>query len=249
MKRLLSVTCFALLSASCTPSDSPIRILGAHSLKTGPGPCAVEGTIQQLSGSLDISAAQSYGIQFDVLSDLQPIVTSSSGTILATEDRNTFFGKGLILSYTSIPAKTFDPEEQIPIHMAIPPGAGTAPSFVIIDLLTTKAAQRLYDSVVPGENIQVSAKFTIVGELASGGAIRSNTVTFPIKVFSSGFKGCTPLTAGDGGITVPNPRALNGPCGLPGGQDGTQPGCCLLSDGDGGTTVNPSFSASCTTGA
>jgi hypothetical protein len=207
-----------ILSGACTvPNQSPIRILGAVPLQTGPssgaGGCQAVSGLNTPGGSLDISGSIAYLVQFNVASDLQSISTVVPPDTIDTPNRNTFYASQLAYSYTSTPSLNLPPES-IAYYYVIPPnstGGAIRP-----DLITYNAAQQLVSNVRRGDVYSLDVTIQLQGQLASGQKLSSNKVTYNIDVYNSGFPGCA-----RGDVQVPS-----GPCGLPGGQDGTLVGCC-----------------------
>ena len=214
--KALSVCCgLALLSAACAPvgSDSPIRLLGASALSGTASSCAASKDVESIDGSLDISASQQFWMAFNKQSDMQPLTTTVNSEVLAGPDRNDFIADQMIFTYSSTPALPFEPETQ-GVYGVIK--AGEQSGTIKLNLLAPNAAQLLQAKLGRGDSVELVATFTLSGALASGQKLKSNTIAFPIQVFNSGFAGCP---AGD----IPAPT---GPCGVPGGQDGSAVGCC-----------------------
>ena len=231
--KALVVFCGLLLAGvGCAPpnSDSPIRLLGARPLHSGTAAaagaatCEADAKLEQLEGRLDISASQQYLIAFGQQSDLQKLSTTVQGEVLAGPNRNDFIADQMIFQYSSVPARPFEAETK-PIYAVIAAGSNGSDGWISLDLLAPKAAALLASSLSRGDSLQLNATFQLSGALVSGQKLKSNTITFPIAVFNSGFTGCP---AGD----IPAPT---GPCGGIGGQDGSPVGCCS----------NPTFASSC----
>jgi hypothetical protein len=219
LRSLLAGAAVALVAVGCVPNDSPIRLLGARPLlPSDTGECKA-AEIQLLSGSLDVSATNAYVIQFDVQSDLQQISTTVGGETVAGPGRNDFFANEIVYSYASTPSFAFEQEAK-PVHFVVPAGAGSDKSFVILNLIAPKAAQQLTTWVPTGAGIPPDQPYNLNvtiqarGNLQSGQAITTNQVTYPIRVFNTGFAGCP------GGA-----QARTGPCGSVGGQDGSAVYC------------------------
>ncbi len=220
MKLFVAIAIVAVFGSACTvPNDSSIRFLGAHPLTYGPssgGNCAAQ-TIGIFGGTLDISGYGNYLVQFNLESSFQSIQTTVPPDTVASSSRNDFVAQSIVWNYTSTPSLSFQSEQQ-DIYFVVKAGA-SQDSFLRVFLLTPNAASALYAGIQPGDlsGINVVAQFQVFGELASGQKIHTNKVSFPINVYNSGFRGCR--IAGD--VRIPS-----GPCGLPGGQDGTLVGCC-----------------------
>jgi hypothetical protein len=205
-------------SFGCITNDSPIRLLGAHPLKVSDTDCAAED-VQIISGRLDVSAQPSYLLQFDLESDMQRINTNTGGTSIADESRNNFYANEVILSYTSTPALTFE-QESVPVHFVVEPGS---PAIVRMNILTRKAYTVLSQNVlVPSDKLDLRLQLEFRGYLASGQKLRSNSIVYPISVFTSGFTGCPANTL----------LTRTGPCGSTGGQDGAPVICCPVDPAD-----------------
>lgn len=212
-KLVIFVAALALGALGCVSTDDPIRLLGVRSL-TGDAESCEASDIQLVAGSLDVSGTTFYVAQFDMESSLQQLSSSSGGETIAGANRNDFFADEVVLSYTSTPSQPFE-EERVPMHFVLPPGASRDDSFLRMNIIGPKAAQRLVDNVTPGNTLDLVVTLEVRGHLASGQDVSSNPVSYPISIFNSGFAGCT----------SPLILAGTGPCGLPGGQDGSRPGC------------------------
>lgn len=219
IRSILSGVAAALVVVGCVPNDSPIRLLGARPLLPSEDGTCEAADYQLLAGSLDVSAIDRYLIQFDMQSDLQQISTTVGGETIAGPGRNDFFANEIVFSYEASPSFGFE-QEAIPIHFVIPAGAGSDKSYVILNLIAPKAAQQLTTWAPTGAGIPPDQPYNLTvtlqarGNLQSGQPITTNEVSYPIRVFNSGFPGCP------GGA-----QARTGPCGLPGGQDGSAVYC------------------------
>lgn len=209
----------AIAFAACPTSDVSLRILGAYA----PNPSCEPGRskVEQMGGGLDLAGSAAYLLEFDVQSELESLKTSTANGELAGEDRNTFYGNKLVLSYASTPSLPFEREE-VAVHAVVKPGASGR---WIVDLIGPKAARRLLDSVAQGESYELSAKLQIQGTLASGQPVQSNTISFPITVYRTKPPTCA------SGVSY----ARNGPCGQYGGQDDSYLACCWNPDPEGKT--------------
>ncbi len=214
MKWMLLALALSSTVGCMVPNDSTIRVLAAHALKAGgeTDKCEAE-EIQLLAGSLDISAGVDYFIQFDLESDFQQINTTTGSQVIADDSRNIFFGEEVIFTYTSTPALVFEQESQ-PLHFVVKPNAA---GLVRLGLITRKADAVLFQNVkVPEDPLDLRVQLEFRGKLASGQSVRSNSIVYPIVVFTSNFPGCQ----------TGQLRVGNGPCGGSGGQDGHPVLCC-----------------------
>lgn len=215
MKRTLTVIAIAGWVAACSSPESSVRLLNGFALSPGATDGACERQeIGQYRGSLDISAISSYLLSFGTESDFEDINTTVSGRVIADGSRNNFIAEQLVFNYASEPSLPFE-EERVNMHFVIEPGATGADSFIIVDLMAPKAAELLRNNVPVGGSYELQVSFYVRGKTAAGAELETNTVNYPISVYSTGFQGCP---AGD--------FALNGPCGRFGGQDGAPAGCC-----------------------
>jgi hypothetical protein len=225
MKRAIILIIWVAASLGCSvPNDSSIRWVGAHPLKLGPqGASACQAQdVQIVSGSLDLAGNSNYDIVLNLESNLESITTAAPETV-AGPSRNDFNSKYIVRSYKSNPPVPFQTDQQ-GLTMTIKAGA-SAQSFLRYQLFTANAQNTLYANVpVPGCTggayscgLDVDVTVQVFGELASGQKISTNKLTFPIRVYKSG-----PV------LVCPSPdiQAPTGPCGAPGGQDGTDVACC-----------------------
>ncbi len=213
MKGLTTAVAVVLAAGanSCVPNDSSIHILNAFPLSstTGAQGCTAL-TIAIYAGTLDISGTSRYLLQFQMESTFALINDGLQGP-----SRNDFIADAILFSYSATPPVAGLANEVLPIFFRIPAGAGTG-TFLQMYLTTANTQQALRASVGPGQIVNLNVTVQVRGALASGQKLTSNKVTFPIQVFNSGFSGCA---AGD--VRIPS-----GPCGAPGGQDGSIVGCC-----------------------
>jgi len=206
-----------LAAVGCTvPNDSAVRFLNAHQFMLGPqsGGCAPQN-INIYRGSLDLAGNTRYIAAFDWESVLQPITTTINGDPLASPARNEWVLDHLVFNYSSTPSLSFQ-AEQLNGYAVQAPGASGSSNWIGLSLLAPQARQTLIDHVQVGGSYEVLVTFQGFGALNSGPQIPTNKVTYPIVVYRSAFTGCAP----------PDIQAPTGPCGDPGGQDGTVVGCC-----------------------
>jgi hypothetical protein len=203
------------------PNDSSIRFLNAHQFSLG-GAATAACTTQNVAiyrGTLDLAGNDRYYVAFDWESNLQAITTVlSTQEVVAGPQRNEFVLDHFVFTYSSTPSLPFQ-TEQVNAYAVNMVGASGASNWLGISLLTPQARQVLRDRLQPGDlaGVELQVTFQAFGTLASGQKLSSNKVTYPIQVFRSSFASCR--VAGD-------IRAPTGPCGAPGGQDGTVVACC-----------------------
>lgn len=217
MKNLtLPLAALALAAFGCAPadSDSAIRILSARAIPSSAGVCTFADTESPslTRGSLDISSRNRYLAQFGIESILLPLETEVGDEVIAGAERLDFIADQMVVNYTLSGSSVTFEEEALAMYALIRAGASAEQ---IVDLIGPKAAATLATAVPVGGVAELLVRFQLRGHLASGAAIRSTEITFPITVFNSGFTGCA---TGEGF----NPA---GPCGTGGGQDGI-PVCC-----------------------
>lgn len=217
---LILLPLFAGLGCS-VPNDSSIRFLNAHELSLGAATTAcTTQAIAVYRGSLDLAGTDRYYVAFDWESNLQQITTIlSTQEVIAGPQRNEFVLDHLVFNYSSMPSLQFQ-SEQVNAYAVNQVGAVGASNWLGISLITPQARRVLGTAIQPGDLVGVELQVTFqgFGSLASGQKLSTNKVTYPIQVFRSSFPG-TCRVAGD-------VRAPTGPCGTPGGQDGTLVACC-----------------------
>jgi len=206
------------LVVGCVPNDSSIHLLNAFPYQNAQinGACQA-ATVGITAGTLDIAGTSSYLLQFQMESTFQQLSNGVSGeSPFQGPSRNDWIATEILYSYSSVPALSPPlADELLPIYFRLPAGASST-SFIGIDMITATTAQRLASTVRVGDVVTLNITIQLRGELASGQKVNTNKVTYTIEVFNSGFQGCA---AGDR-------RVLSGPCGSPGGQDGSLVGCC-----------------------
>ena len=222
MKPLRSLILLPLLAGlGCTvPNDSSIRFLNAHQLNLGASTTAC--TTQAIAiyrGSLDLAGSDRYYVAFDWESNLEQISTIlSTQEVIAGPQRNEFVLDHFVFNYTSMPSLSFQ-SEQVNGYAVNMVGAVGSSNWLGLSLITPQA-RRVLSGIQAGDlvGVELLVTFQAFGSLASGQKVNSNKVTYPIQVFRSSFSG-TCRVPGD-------VRAPTGPCGAPGGQDGTLVACC-----------------------
>ena len=209
------------VGVGCTvPNDSSIRFLNAHQLSLGASTTAC--TTQAIAiyrGSLDLAGSDRYYVAFDWESNLESISTIlSSQEVIAGPQRNEFVLDHFVFNYTSMPSLSFQ-SEQVNAFAVTSPGSVGSTNWLGISLITPQARRVLSSAIQAGDfvGVELQVTFQAFGSLASGQKLSTNKVTYPIQVYRSSFPGT--CQAGD-------IRAPTGPCGAPGGQDGTLVGCC-----------------------
>jgi len=229
VKRSFAICVLLLGAGACISEESPIKLgpaytlLGTAAAPGTQGTCNINSAEEVGGGSLDISATPFYEVAFGEESDLvSPGITNSNGIQVGSPSDNDFVVEQVLLTYTSTPTLPLQPEA---VNVGGVVFAGSAPpqAWLAMNIIGPKAAQVLETNVTPGNNYDVVIGLQLSGHLRNGeGPTTSNHFKYPVTVYNSGFAGC-----GAGGFKLPS-----GPCGIPGGQDGTFVGCCPT---DGGT--------------
>jgi hypothetical protein len=172
MKRLLLIAALAAGAMSCVEGNRAIQILEARRLTA-----TCDRDVEVLAGFLNYDASNAYLTSFTLFTPLQQNDNSPN--------RLDFFGKELVLNYTSKnPSVTFT-EEIIPIHLVIT--GNESENFLNLDVITDKARAKL-EGTVPQfpESMTLLARLMIRGELSSGNTVETNEVTFPIQITRAG---------------------------------------------------------------
>jgi hypothetical protein len=221
MKLFFLIVGCAVAGFGCTVSnDSSVRFVNAHPFTLGPqtAGCSPQ-TVGIYRGSLDLAGSNQYYVSFEWESLFQPISTTISPDTIAGPQKNDFVLDHFVFNYSSTPSLAFQ-TEQVDAYAILRAGASGSNSWLGISLIGPQALQVLSDHIQAGDfrGVELLVNFQAFGTLASSGPkISSNKVTYPINVYRSNFVQCR--VAGD-------IRAPTGPCGAPGGQDGTLVGCC-----------------------
>lgn len=205
----------ALIASACVGNggDAPVKILGTFAANPE---CTVNTAVQQGGASFDLAGVRQLGANAasfaDVLvtvqlrSEFSTQTTSAGGQTLSNASRNGAYIDQVELSYTSTPAISFETETS-PMAGFIEAG-GTLNA--VTDLLGTKAAQKLLDTVSAGAEVHeviTTLRFRGYTAGSSGATFTTNDIEFPIRVF-------------DTGVTCPAGPASDGPCGSISGQGG-----------------------------
>jgi hypothetical protein len=239
MKRHVLLVLVLLASGGCiVQNDSPIKVDGTF---FPPLACA-EATSFTLpsvaitGGTVDFAATSIYELMVIYESDLQPPTTGQG--VPGSQYDNDFIVNQQQLTYqaTYIPAGQLTgtaftiPQDRQAMTWVIAAGAnpanigsGESAPALITDILGLNAVNTISQRLNVGDEVDVQVQIQLNGNLRSSSAIgvSSEPVTFPVQVFRSSFPGCPA-----GVVEIPD-----GPCALPGGQDGTVVGCCDSADG------------------
>lgn len=212
-KYLLALPLVAATLTGCVASDSPILVLNAAALPTGPdADCSsLDQQLVRSSGRLDLSAGVGYFAFFFIESNLQAVQTDVDGEVVAGAEQNDFVADRIDITYANPVGGPVPGALSQPIHFVL--RANSEAGTISVNLLPEPARAALAGVGFAGT--QIEARFRVHGTIRSGRTISSNEVTYPITVFESSFAGCA---AG----TVP---LATGVCGSFGGQDGTVPTC------------------------
>jgi hypothetical protein len=218
MKRIITIlSLFSGVLAGCTvQNQSPISLENAIPYTMGdPDECEPDGDIALTQGSLDVSGSTNFRMTFRYVNELQPVSTVVDGTTVGTE-QNDVTARQLQIHYESVPALPLEDVVE-PVWFVFPAGGGGDDAWIGLNLISSQAAQVIQTAVVPGVTYNLEVSFKLVGVTAAGKQIDSNTVVYPIRLFSSGFTGCP-----SGQV-----QAGTGPCGSFGGQNGSFVGCIV----------------------
>jgi hypothetical protein len=195
--QLLSVSLALGAGLGCVGNDSAIDLGGAYPYTAA---CERSTSISIGAGELDVAGNAHYFVTFAIQSDLQGAQSGNTNDFVVDEVSLTYSGP------FSISAAKY------PVYYVIDPDS-SAQSWVGADLFPGEAATQLKAAVVPGAEGTIKVGVQLGGKLRTGEMFRTSTATFPVRVFNSG-------TTCGGGI------ARTGPCGQPGGQDGSPVICC-----------------------
>ncbi|MBL8952633.1 MAG: hypothetical protein JNK82_17775 [Myxococcaceae bacterium] len=219
-KLIISLAVVVFGSSACVPGSSPIRIVGTFSVNTGMNnnECNLDDDVGRYAGRLDASGGGDFMLVFAVNNEMnaQQQILNDRNVPLTTVGKRNFILESLQLTYRSTPVIQFE-AEQIPMYGVIAPS--TLDNRLLVDIIGDKAAARLREQVTDREaTVQLTVNATLKGRTEQGETLVSNTVTFPIEVFTSDSQ-CT-----DGVVR-------DGPCGSRGGQAGFPPTCCMTGPG------------------
>ncbi len=192
MKRLLMVSAL-LLSQACVyqQGDSGIRLIGLQRLQGDANSCEASEE-DMLVGSYDVSGGQTYvagTLRYEsVLVDPEPLEVGDR--TLPVESRDIVIEE-VVFSYR-VEGVTMPAEEAVPVYFVIRPNA-TEGSAIRRVPLVTEAARRALVAGLPVPTPRTSPAGTLYvsmqlrGHMTSGGSIASNTITFPLTVYNTGF--------------------------------------------------------------
>lgn len=219
--------------AGCVNTDSPIRLMERTELTTaGDGTCtATSGYSKQVSGgSLDVAQGifaagagmrarlgylAAYGVESQLVQSEDTVNTTSANTA----NKNAYVGTEQVFSYSTAKSELTIPQAIKPLHFVIQPGAKADNSYLILNLISADASDALvnfFQSQPADKVLDLRVTIQLRGHLLSGQNINTNEVAETISIYNSGFTGCA------AGVF----RAMNGPCGTLGGQDGSGARCC-----------------------
>jgi hypothetical protein len=214
--RLIGVfTVVAGLGSACVPGNSPIHITELWATDSS---CKFDDMVGKTRGTLDASGAGTYLIGMDISSDLaKGSQIDSTGMEVGSPSINTFVVEFLAVTYTAKDAMSgatvggaFAPEN-LPVTFQVAPL--TDKNQLITEIIGPKAAAQLAGVVTnPAQNVIFTVSMTLKGHLEAGGALSSDTVSYPITVTTSG-------------ANCANGFQKTGPCMTGGGQDGTAVTC------------------------
>lgn len=209
MKRLALLALAMLAAPGCVEEDAGIRLLGAHQMDET---CALDPLLYP-GGSYNInSPAGRYILGLEIESSREATPTTVGGAPVSDTSAGDFISSEEVLTFQSTPDLGLS-EVRIPFYTVVRAGASEG-GHVVLDMLppATLTALRNRLTANPAENITVLATVKLVGKFGSGSDAETNEVTFPIVVYTRPVTTCATYEA-------------NGPCGLPGGQDGIDVVC------------------------
>lgn len=209
-----------LLCLSACVGDAGIYIASSHPLDEE---CAIDTSVIQATGTLDVSAqenllAPDYRLGFLLRNDLDGDDIDTAGA-----QRNHFYLRKIILTMS---VGNTEISEEMDVSGACTPGGGELVGG--FNILSPKAFQRMLQQAGPTlQSAVVSVKFK--GKLLSGASYTTTAYDFPINFYASGIP---PITScGDGEILQVQ---SNSEClALPLGQDGTTTVCVPESEAEG----------------
>ncbi len=211
MKRLLMVSAL-LLTQACVyqGGDAGVRLLGVKPME---GETCTVGEQDILTGTLDVSGGRYFlvGLSYEsVLVDPAPLEVGDR--TVPTVSRDIIF-KELVYTYQA-EGVTMPAEEVFPIYLVIRPTETEDGTVQRVPLLTESARKALSTLPVsltaPAAKVFVSMQLR--GNMTSGSAISTNTITFPLTVYNTGFAPDTGTCAAGGTAAPPASFA----CGEPG---------------------------------
>jgi hypothetical protein len=232
MRQYSVLLILAATVVSCGVNESPIKLLDVAAMEAlstvEETVCTPSSDFFLSAGAVDInplvSPIPTYFAWFRMESNMQPIVTATGGDVIAGASRNDWYSSRVFYTYESIPPTTWESESN-PAYIVLRAAEGDdRTGGIVLNLIQPKAAARLTTLATP---LELFVSVRVDGALSSGQAISSNTITFPINVYRSGFTGCGSA-----------PLALTGPCGFA-SQDGAPLICCdAAAAADAGTELN-----------
>lgn len=216
LKRALNLA-LALAATGCAQQYQPLLITGIY-----PAPEATKGvctitkpSVAQYAGSLNVGLSDRYYMILTVDSLLEDPAEPSN----LTPGSNTSVINEIQYTYTTAagPVGTpvgFPGSETATISFAVK--ADSADNLVLVDLIGPMAKQALLSvpATAPDEYFTLKVQVELRGQTLANTAVRTNSITFPIDIYS------VPFTC-----SFPQELKPSGPCGNT-GQDGSRPSCC-----------------------
>lgn len=194
-----------LLATSCTPQQHSLIITSTYPMPTT---CAVsKPSVSQYAGYLNAGMTGAYYLIIGVDSLFEKIELAEGGNIAMLNQ--------IALRYSTqagpvgAPIGGFPEEETINASISVPPAS--ADNMIGLDIIGPLAKQALLSvpATSPNEYFTLKVEIRLKGQLLSGGLVQTNSITYPLQVYS------VPRTC-----TAPQVVRALGPCGNT-GQDGS----------------------------
>lgn len=214
MRNALTLVAALTLFASCTPQQNSLIITGTFPPPKTDGTTvclAGKPAVAQYYGTLDVALTHDYLVVFAVDSLFEKIETVQSGNIAVLDQ--------FVFNYTTEAGPTgtpigFPTTETVSVTFTVPPASTDA--LLLTDIIGPQAKVALQNvpSTAYTDYFTLKVELRMKGKLLSGGAVQTNSVTYPVQIYNQG------LPCASGTVV----RAT-GPCGNT-GQDGAYAGCC-----------------------
>jgi len=186
MKRLLMVSAL-LLTQACVyqQGDAAVRLLGILPME---GAECTLGSKPILTGSLDVSGGTYFLAALSYESSLvDPEPLELGDRTVPTVSRDIVF-KEIVYTYQA-EGVTMPGEEVFPIYLVIRPSDNSDGTVEGVSMLT-EAARKALATLPVSLTAPVGKVFVNVqlrGNMTSGTAVSTNTITFPLTIYNTGF--------------------------------------------------------------
>ncbi len=193
MKRLLMVSAL-LLTQACVyqQGDAGVRLMGVKPME---GDDCTLGELDILTGSLDVSGGRSFLVGLTYESELVDPDPLDLGDRTVPVVSREIVIKELVYTYQA-EGVTMPAEEVFPIYLVIRPSQADEGTVQRVPLLTDAARKALsalpVSLTAPVGRVFVSIQMR--GNMTSGTALNTNTITFPLTLYNTGYSptgGCT----------------------------------------------------------